>query len=127
MITEELVNKVLDDLHYKSDSSGIPQDFESLVFFCKSLWDEIRKDNIIREKLSELEHIQWEHWSKSLGVLLSDILEDLRQNNINDAQHKIVEKLNSWEKDWIPYSELSEKIKDYDRIWADKVLEKLKN
>jgi len=31
-----------------------------------------------------------------------------------------------WTKNWKPYSELPEEEKDKDRIWADKVLGKLK-
>ena len=34
--------------------------------------------------------------------------------------------MKKWQKNWKPYSELSEEEKDKDRIWADKVLGKLK-
>ena len=60
----------------------------------------------LREKLAELEHKQWESWSKYVA-----------ENN------KIPKKLlDKWKKNWKPYSELDEKTKESDRIWADKVM-----
>ena len=62
-----------------------------------------------REKLADLEHQQWMSWTKYLN-----------------ANHKIpIELLKKWEKNWKPYSELDEKTKDSDRIWADKIIKEL--
>jgi len=60
----------------------------------------------IREKLAELEHKQWSHWMKYL------LLER------HDDKHR---------ETWLwqmktPYDDLSEKEKDSDRRWADKVI-----
>lgn len=58
------------------------------------------------EKLAELEHEQWMAWSKAV-----------------DATESISnERMERWVKLWIPYAELSEKDKEYDRAWARKVL-----
>ena len=63
----------------------------------------------LREELANLEHEQWISWTKYLN-----------------ENHKIpLDLIKKWEKNWKPYSELSEKVKDADRIWADKVLELL--
>lgn len=60
----------------------------------------------VREELAALEHDQWVAWSKSL------------------AQNEIVSKdcVERWQTLWVPYGELSEKLKDLDRKWADKGL-----
>jgi len=64
----------------------------------------------VLEKLAELEHAQWVRWSKNLDIkeLLSD------------------ERIERWQKLWIPYSELSEEMKEEDRKWARYVLEIIK-
>jgi len=73
----------------------------------------IRETNIeLGEELAELEHKQWESWTKYLYENHKDRLID----------NLVTEK---WDKNWKPYSELTEEDKDKDRIWADKVLEKL--
>ena len=64
------------------------------------------KKNIV-EKLAELEHKQWIHWSKNIAKTEPDIS---------------LERKERWKKLWIPYSELSEKYKIQDRVWAKKVL-----
>lgn len=56
------------------------------------------------EKLAELEHDQWIEWSKSVAGEVSE------------------SRLARWELYWVPYSELSEAVKEQDRIWARKVL-----
>ena len=61
------------------------------------------------EPLSELEHKQWIYWSKSIA----------NRGEIS------AETLKRWQKCWIPYSELTEEQKEYDRIWARKVLKTL--
>jgi len=58
------------------------------------------------EKLAEFEHEQWVSWSKNVvdNYEIPDFL------------------LMNWTKNWIPYSELSEEMKEKDRKWARKVL-----
>lgn len=58
------------------------------------------------EKLAELEHIQWSHWTKYM-------LENLTPENIERWKKQIE----------TPYSDLSEKEKESDREWARKVIE----
>ena len=76
----------------------------------------------LREKLSELEHIQWEHWSKTLSKELEEINKLIGLGKNSEAQHKILERLMIWKANWKPYSKLDDKTKEYDRIWADKCL-----
>ena len=62
------------------------------------------------EKLADLEHKQWIKWSKALVQIKQVPIErELR-----------------WKKLWIPYSALSEELKEEDRVWARKVLKILK-
>lgn len=58
------------------------------------------------EALAALEHSQWVEWSKSLA----------------EKEKLSPERLERWEKLWVPYNELDEKDKESDRIWARKVL-----
>jgi hypothetical protein len=85
--------------------------------------------NQIREFLSELEHLQWESWSKNLAQELKriDSLIDDKADmgDIDKARQIIKDRLARWEKNWIPYSKLDEETKDYDREWADKILDTL--
>lgn len=62
------------------------------------------KDKLI-EKLSELEHEQWSHWTKYM-------LDNLTQKNIEKWKKQIN----------TPYAELSEEEKESDRIWARKTI-----
>jgi hypothetical protein len=62
------------------------------------------------EKLADLEHKQWIKWSKSL---------------VQKKQVPIERELR-WKKLWIPYSALSEELKEQDRVWARKVIKILK-
>lgn len=78
------------------------------------------------EVLSDLEHEQWEHWSKSLGELLKKVQQHLKKKEISYAYDLIQDKLNKWEINHIPYSKLTEDVKEYDRVWARKVLPILK-
>ena len=84
------------------------------------------EDDII-EKLAELEHIQWEEWSKNLWSELNNIRRDLNEaGDINAAVHRINERFHRWEKNWIPYKDLPENVKEHDRKWARKVIEIIK-
>jgi len=60
------------------------------------------------EELAALEHEQWIEWSKSV------------------AQEVSGKRRRRWERYWIPYSELDESVKEWDREWARKVLKILK-
>lgn len=64
------------------------------------------------EKLAELEHKQWITWSHTLAIA--------EQKNISKRR------LKKWSKLWKPYSKLSEKQKEQDRIWAREVIKLLK-
>ncbi len=61
----------------------------------------------LREALAELEHEQWIAWSKDIAS--TEIITPAR--------------IERWRALWKPYSELTEKEKDMDREWADRVLE----
>jgi len=68
-------------------------------------------DEEVLEHLAELEHEQWMAWAKSLYAsepLLS------------------TERRERWHDCFIPYAELSEEMKEHDRVWARKVLAILK-
>lgn len=62
------------------------------------------------EELSELEHEQWMWWTKEL----------CKKESIPQYIQ------NRWRKSWIPYSELTEEMKEHDRVWARKVLKIMK-
>jgi len=63
----------------------------------------------LREDLSDLEHQQWMSWSHHVA-------------NNNKIPKELLDK---WVLNWIPYSKLSEKTKDSDRIWADKIISRI--
>jgi hypothetical protein len=56
------------------------------------------------EEIAELEHRQWMEWSKT------------------NAQRVDPETRARWQKYWVPYAKLSEKVKEQDRVWARKIL-----
>jgi hypothetical protein len=64
------------------------------------------KNERLRERIADLEHEQWIEWSKELSIK-----EDLTK-----------ERVERWKKFWIPYEELSETVKEFDRKWADKTI-----
>jgi len=68
------------------------------------------KTDII-EILASLGHEQWMNWTQDTVVNLED-LHDRERYEI-------------WKRSWIPYSELSEELKEKDRVWARKVVETL--
>ena len=59
----------------------------------------------LREKLANLEHEQWMTWASSV---MDEVGEERQQR---------------WQAYMIPYEDLSEKVKNYDRKWADKILD----
>jgi hypothetical protein len=68
-------------------------------------------EELILERLAELEHKQWVKWSQ----------------NIVSTENISIERKFRWVKLWKPYSELTEEEKEQDRVWARKVLGVLKN
>lgn len=58
------------------------------------------------EKLAELEHEQWMAWAKSI----------MKTESISESR-----KLR-WTKCMIPYADLTEEMKEFDREWARKAL-----
>ena len=71
----------------------------------------------LREKLADLEHRQWIYWTKK-------VMENTKTDSV-EGQFVLEAIYKNWRKNHIPYSELTEEMKDYDREWADKVLELL--
>jgi len=79
--------------------------------------------NKLREWLAEQEHIQWEHWSKALSNRMDNwVSQDWSRLTFEDNVKKQIE---DWKKNWKPYKELPDHIKDYDREWVDKILDNL--
>lgn len=60
----------------------------------------------VRELLAEIEHIQWAHWTEYM-------LDNLNEKNITRWRSQIKTE----------YKDLTEKEKDSDRVWANKVIE----
>ena len=84
-----------------------------------------------RERLADLEHEQWGHWTHYMLGVLKPLMRHGRVAHANmismgpvpEPLQAAVDALRRWEKQIAtPFSELSEKEKDSDREWADKVL-----
>jgi len=56
------------------------------------------------EALAEIEHEQWMHWSQAVAP---KVLTGIAEN---------------WQKSWVDYTELTEELKEADRVWARKVM-----
>lgn len=81
---------------------------------------EDKKKEELRERLAELEHKQWSHWTK----YMLDELYGLFDLDTLNRNCKPVQSLRRWQKQMkTEYKDLTEKEKDSDREWADKVLE----
>lgn len=75
-------------------------------------------DTDLIEELSALEHEQWMTWSKTVFKRMYDMLMDEGKTG-----HEIVASMEiRWEPNWIPYGDLDEETKEYDREWAEKAL-----
>lgn len=61
----------------------------------------------LREDLANLEHQQWESWTRYIVENTEKLPSELKRK---------------WKPNWIPYEELTEELKDKDRVWSDKVL-----
>ena len=60
------------------------------------------------EVLAELEHEQWEAWSRTIA-----------------QQGLTPERIARWEKTWVPYNELDDATQEYDRVWARLVIARI--
>ncbi|MFA5953831.1 MAG: hypothetical protein WC812_04525 [Candidatus Pacearchaeota archaeon] len=67
------------------------------------------KEDKLLEKLADLEHKQWSHWTRYL-------IKNYTKENINRWKKQIK----------TPYSKLSKREKESDREWAIKVLNLIK-
>lgn len=91
----------------KCGTNGKDFEFSSHPTLCLECYKKTNVPYITKvEKLAELEHIQWSHWTKYM-------LDNMTPENIARWRRQIE----------TPYSELSEKEKDSDREWAIKALE----
>lgn len=68
-----------------------------------------KKDIVLREEIAELIHKEWVEWAKCIENEVS-----------NDRKQR-------WETVYGEYQSLSEKMKDKDRVYADKIIELLKS
>jgi hypothetical protein len=72
---------------------------------------EAEKEEELIEQLASLEHDQWILWSQS--ICKTEIISANR--------------VDRWEKLWVPYEALTEDMKDQDRTWARRALILMKN
>ena len=79
----------------------------------------------MRERLAALEHQQWTHWARHMLEVLNPLLQMAAFSPLRLAgSDKAREALERWKRQInTPYADLSEKEKDSDREWADRVLE----
>jgi len=56
------------------------------------------------EALAKLEHTQWMHWSQAVAAEVNTATRD------------------KWQRSWVDYAELTEELKEADRVWARKVV-----
>lgn len=89
-------------------------------------------DQVI-ENMAEICHEEWMTWSKDVSKdlnlaveMLKNDIELLKEKDIgNKEAFELVQKLESrlerWQALWIPYDELSEEMKDADRVYAEKM------
>lgn len=68
----------------------------------------VESEDEMIEKLAEIEHNQWMTWAKS--IMEKEKLSDDRVKRWNDEC-------------MMPYSDLSEEMKEFDREWARKVMD----
>ena len=90
-------------------------------------------DEDLLEKLSDLEHKQWCEWSSAISKEISALIDilDRFEDDLTDEDKAIISKtkdrLVRWESLQIDYSELSEDVKEQDRVYARKTLSLLED
>jgi hypothetical protein len=62
------------------------------------------KLNDLIEALAEIEHEQWMHWSRAVAAKVPEATRS------------------AWQYSWVDYHELTDGIKEVDRVWARKVI-----
>lgn len=77
------------------------------------------------EELSNLEHQQWMEWSKEIAKELEELKVLCYAGKTTKAIQKINKRLNRWEKYWVEYGKLDDETKEFDRVWARKVMKVL--
>ena len=80
------------------------------------------EQNELIEELADLEHDQWIYWSKVLAVTMEAALDNLSNGHTDEAAKILFKKIEGWKTNWKPYSELPNNVKEYDRVWARKVI-----
>ena len=76
------------------------------------------------EDLAELEHKQWAHWTKYMLDRLEQLEAEIDGKAPYDALFELAQQKQNWRRQIAtPYSELTEKEKGSDRVWASKSLE----
>jgi hypothetical protein len=56
------------------------------------------------EALAKIEHTQWMHWSQAVAAEVNTMTRD------------------KWQRSWVDYADLTEELKEADRVWARKVV-----
>jgi hypothetical protein len=69
------------------------------------------KDKTLLEKLAAIEHDQWIAWAQTI----------LETENVSPNRRKRLQEY------FVPYEQLSEDVKEHDRVWARKVIEEINN
>lgn len=62
------------------------------------------------EEVANLEHEQWIAWSKDIA----------------EKESLSEERVNRWKQYWVPYGELTDDVKEHDRVWARKVIKTIR-
>jgi len=68
----------------------------------------LKTTNELIEALAEIEHAQWMHWSQAVAANVAAATRD------------------KWQRSWIDYAELTDELKEADRVWARKVVSLLR-
>lgn len=93
-----------------------------------------------REAVAALEHQQWQHWTRYMLEVLRPVIDaglsiprtderllamgHARGRKMSPLWRAVEDALKRWHRQInTPYADLTEKEKDSDRVWADKVLE----
>lgn len=114
--------KIVDQCRKHGGNSKYP-DTDLVCFECQiEEGIPMNKDEEIIEELADLEHQQWEYWSKNIGSEMEQWYSLVEQGKIKEFQVILTEKIRKWKSNWKPYFELSTETKEHDRIWARKIL-----